>query len=130
MALTYLLAQAIGLYCLVIGISMLTRKSAWASFISTVSRDQTAMFTIGMVALPFGILMVLSHEYWSDGILALLVTLFGWVVALKSGMAMFMTPQQAAKLVKMSRINEWWLGYACIVIILGAYLLLAGFGSA
>lgn len=130
MALTFFLSQAIGLFCLLIGISMLARKQAWASFIRAMSRDQSAMFTIGIVALPFGILMVLSHEEWSSGIFPLLVTIFGWLVFLKSAMIMIISPDQVARLVKLSRIDKWWRAYACIVLIIGAYLLLAGYGSA
>ncbi len=130
MALTYFLAQVIGLYLLIVGLTMLFWKKRWMNVLHEFcqSQGETLRYMLGIVALPFGLLLVLVHNYWNMGVLALVVTLFGWIILLKSILVLFVfSPEQMGRLVKVFWIEQWWYVYVVIMLIIGAYLTHAGF---
>jgi len=118
-----------GLYVLIAGLSMLFWKERWWRVINDLCRPegQTLGYVLGLVALPFGILLVLSHNYWNEGTLALVVTIFGWIILVKSIFVFVVSPVQMGRLVKMIKMESWWYVYVVIVLIIGAYLAYAGF---
>ena len=108
---------------------MLFWKERWWRVINDLCRPegQTLGYVLGLVALPFGILLVLSHNYWNEGTLALVVTIFGWIILVKSIFVFVVSPVQMGRLVKMIKMESWWYVYVVIVLIIGAYLAYAGF---
>lgn len=129
MPLTYLLAQIMGLYVLLVGCSMLFWKERWWHVIDELCRPegQTLGYVLGMVALPVGLLLVLLHNYWNAGLLALVVTIFGWIILFKSILVFAVSPEQMGRLVKTVKMEQWWYVYVVIVFIIGAYLTYSGF---
>ncbi len=118
-----------GLYVLLVGISMLFWKERWWHVIRELCRreGQTLASVLGMVAMPVGLLLVISHNYWNVGLLALVVTIFGWVILLKSTFVLVVSPEQMGKLVKTIRMEDWWYMYVVVVLIIGVYLTYSGF---
>ncbi len=129
MPLTYFLAQIMGLYVLLVGLSMLFGKQRWWHVINELCepRSHTLGYVIGMLALPVGLLLVLLHNYWNSGLLALVVTIFGWIILLKSIFVFVASPKQMGSMVKTIKMEQWWYVYVCVVLIIGAYLASAGF---
>src|ERR1700690_2426356 len=131
MPLTFFLAQVMGLYVVIIGLSMLFCKERWWSVINDLCKPagQTLGYVIGMLALPVGLLLVLSHNYWNSGPLALVVTIFGWIILVKSIFVFVVSPEQMGRLVKMIKMESWWYVYVVIVLVIGAYLTYSGFAG-
>ena len=129
MPLTYFLAQIIGLYVLIVGLTMLLWKARWWRVINDLCRPegQTLGYVIGLLALPVGLLLVLSHNYWNSGTLALVVTILGWVMLIKSIFVFVISPEQMGRMVKMIRMEQWWYVYVVMVLVIGAYLTYSGF---
>lgn len=126
---TIFLAQIIGLYVLIVGLTMLFFKKRWLQFIddTTKPHSQTLNYVLAIVALPIGLLLVLLNNIWDAGLLPLVVTLFGWLILLKSIMVFVFSPEQLGGLVKTIKMKNWWYVYVVIVLIIGAYLTYAGF---
>ena len=120
-----------GLYVVIIGLSMLFCKERWWSVINDLCKPagQTLGYVIGMLALPVGLLLVLSHNYWNSGPLALVVTIFGWIILVKSIFVFVVSPEQMGRLVKMIKMESWWYVYVVIVLVIGAYLTYSGFAG-
>lgn len=118
-----------GLYVLLVGLTMLFWKGRWWHVIDELCRPegQTLGYVIGMLALPVGLLLVLLHNYWNMGLLALAVTIFGWIILLKSVFVFVVSPEQMGRLVKTIKMESWWYVYVVVVLIIGAYLTYAGF---
>lgn len=128
MALTYFLAQVIGLYVLIIGITMLLWKERWQMVINHLcsAEGQVLDYVIGMIALPVGLLLVLSYNYWDAGLLPLVITIVGWIILLKSVLVFVASSQQLGKIVRNVMIKRWWFGYVIVVLVVGAYLAYSG----
>lgn len=129
MPLTYFLAQVIGLYVLIVALTMLFWKKRWMRVIDELCRpeSQVLLYLIGMIALPIGLLLVIVHTYWTMGLLAFGVTLTGWLIVLKSILLLVLPPEQMGRLVKVLRLKSGWYIYVVIILILAAYMAHGGF---
>jgi hypothetical protein len=68
---TLFLSRLIGLYCILIALSMITRKQTTLESVTTLLHDPSMMFVLGAITLIAGLAMVLMHNIWSGGALVL-----------------------------------------------------------
>lgn len=126
MALTYFLAQLIGVYFLLIGLLMLVRKNTFLQVVYEFYDHPVSLFLAGWMAMFFGLLLVLSYNYWNAGTLELIITLTGWAALLK-GLALLFIPSVTSRWVRSMNLERFSSLYAVIVLVLGTYLAHAGF---
>ena len=93
---TLFLSRLIGLYCILVALSMITHKQATLDSVTAVLRDPSMMFVLGAIMLVAGLAMVLAHNIWSGGALAVIVTLVGWMTLIKSLFFLFLPPELEA----------------------------------
>jgi hypothetical protein len=90
---TLFLSRLIGLYCTLVALSMITRRQATLESVTAILHDPSMMFVLGAITLVAGLAMVLAHNIWSGGALAVIVTLFGWMTLIKSLSFLFLSPE-------------------------------------
>jgi len=100
------LAQAFGLYFVLVGLAMILRWDIVKGWMNDLAGNKTVVFGAGIFALMLGIPLILTHNVWSGG-WPVLITILVWITFIK-GVVNTFAPE--------------------IFIILGAYLLLIGFG--
>lgn len=130
MDISIFLAQIIGIYFLVVGISAITKPKEWQHVVKhLVEHEHTALAYIAAIfAFILGLILVLIHNVWGGDVTTTIVTIIGWLILIK-GVTYFLLP---------SRI---WVGWAqkfnnikvyriigVVYIIVGAYLTYNGFG--
>jgi len=125
-SLTLFLAQLIGLFCILMGLLILFRKDVYIAIIDGYYRDPESVFLPGLIASFLGLMVVLSHNYWGLGVLALIVTLVGWISLLK-GVWLIFFPTSVVRTIDAFKLKEWSWAYGIIVLIIGAYLTYTGF---
>ncbi len=81
-----------GLYCIFIALSMVTHTQAIVETVKALLYDPRMMFVLGVITLGAGPAMVLSHNIWSGGALAVVVTLVGWSTLIKGLFFLFLPP--------------------------------------
>lgn len=120
--LTLRLAEAIGLYMIVIGIGGLVAPQRWRQMMGDLERSPGLVMALGFPVFAVGTALVLIHSIWTDP-LAIIVSLIGYV-ALVKGALLLATP---APLI---RIGRWAVNstpvWAAISILLGILLFFAG----
>jgi len=126
MGLTYFLAQLIGLYLLFVGLLMLLRKKMFLEVINEFYSGSTSLFLAGWIAMLLGLLLVLNHNYWNAGILALVITITGWAALLK-GAALLFIPKTIVRWARSVNLEKFFYLYAIIILVVSAYLIHAGF---
>jgi hypothetical protein len=127
---TLFLSRLIGLYCILIALSMITRKQATLQSVTAVLRDPAMIFVVGAITLIAGLAMVLAHNIWSGGALAVIVTLVGWVTLIKSLSFLFLPPEAEAEFfLQWLHYQELFYLYGAISLGLGMYLTYRGFRS-
>jgi vacuolar-type H+-ATPase subunit I/STV1 len=83
---------------------------------------------LGIITLAAGLAMVLAHNIWSRGALAVVVTLVGWLMLLKGLFFLFLPPEVEAECF-MRCLRHPHLIYVCMApsLIIGIYLTYGGF---
>lgn len=80
---TIFLAQAIGLYLLIMSVVMLSRANYYQEIMSHLKDGSPTVVVTATLGLIFGIIIVLTHNLWTQES-EVLVTLFGWFLLIKS----------------------------------------------
>jgi hypothetical protein len=109
---------------------MVTRKQATLESVRAVLRDPSMMFVLGAIMLVAGLAMVLAHNIWSGVVLAVIVTLVGWITLIKSLFFLFLPPEMEAGLfLGQLHYRQLFYMYTAISLVLGVYLTYGGFKS-
>ena len=117
---TIFLSRLLGLYALVISISMLLHKSAMIATAAELAVAPPILFIAGMFTLLAGLAMVLTHNIWSGGALSLVVTLLGWALLIRGIVMVFISPGGAASVYEAMRFPELYYVYVAIPFVLGS----------
>jgi len=125
---TLFLSRLIGLYCILIALSMITRKQATLESVTAVLRDPSMIFVLGAITLIAGLAMVLMHNIWSGGALVVIVTLVGWMTLIKSLSFLFLpTDVNAEFFLRQLHYQTLFYLYGTFLLVLGIYLTYGGF---
>ena len=127
---TLFLSKLIGLYCIVAALCMMTRRQVTLDTVTALFQNPSMMLILGVITLAAGLAMVLAHNIWSGGALAVVVTLVGWITLVKSLLFLFLPPEMAAGLyLRQLHYQQLFYLYGAISLVLGIYLTYEGFTS-
>lgn len=127
---TIFLSRLVGLYCILAALSMMIRKETIVETVTMLLHNSPLMFIVGILTLAGGLAMVLAHNLWSGGAMAVVVTLVGWLTLVKGLLFLFLPPEVEAEFF-LSKLHyeQLFYVYAAISLVLGAYLTYGGFAS-
>jgi vacuolar-type H+-ATPase subunit I/STV1 len=109
---------------------MIIHKHATLESVTAVLRDPSMMFVLGAIMLVAGLAMVIAHNVWSGGALAVIVTLVGWMTLIKSLFFLYLPPElEAGVFLRHLHYRELFYVYGAISLTLGGYLTYGGFKS-
>ena len=126
---TVFLGRLLGLYLIAIAVAMLTSRRRALATLDEMARSGPWMLFSGMVATAAGLAIVLGHNVWTGGALAVVVTVFGWAALLKGVSLLLVPPEQmvaAYKGLGLERFFYVWIG---AVLVLGLLITLDAFAS-
>ncbi len=127
---TLFLSRLNGLYCILVALSMITRRQATLESVTALLHDPSMMFILGVITLAAGLAMVLGHNIWSGAALVVIVTLVGWITLIKGLLFLFLPPEMEAGLfLGQLHYQELFYLYGAISLVLGIYLTYGGFKS-
>ncbi|MGA8436700.1 MAG: hypothetical protein WB762_08640 [Candidatus Sulfotelmatobacter sp.] len=127
---TLFLSRLIGLYCILVALSMITRRQATVETVTTLLQNPSMMFILGVITLAGGLALVLAHNIWSGGALVVVVTLVGWATLIKGLSFLFFSSQEEAEFIlRQLHYQQFFYMYAAISLVLGIYLTYGGFKS-
>jgi len=127
---TLFLSRLIGLYCILIALSMMTRRQATVETVTALLQNPSMMLVVGIITLAAGLAVVLAHNIWSGGALVVVVTLVGWITLIKSLYFLFLPPEmEAGFFLGQLHYRQLFYLYTAISLVLGVYLTYGGFKS-
>ena len=127
--LTTFLSRLIGLFCILICVSMVAHKQATVETVTTLVHNPPLLLIVGVIGLIAGLAIVLGHSIWSGGVLPVIVTLVGWLILIKGLLFLFLPPYAAVALFERLHYDQLFFAYAAISFIIGVYLTYAGFST-
>jgi vacuolar-type H+-ATPase subunit I/STV1 len=127
---TFFLSRLFGLYYILAALSMVIHKQTTVETVTALLHNSPVMFLLGIITLVAGLAMVLAHNIWSGGALAVIVTLIGWITLIKGLLFLFLPPEMDAGFF-LSRLHyeQFFYLYAGVSFVLGVYLTYGGFTS-
>jgi putative exporter of polyketide antibiotics len=127
---TLFLSRLIGLYCILVGLSMMTHSRATVETVTALLQNPSMTLILGVITLAAGLAMVLAHNIWSGGTLVVVVTLVGWMALVKSLFFLFLPPEMETRLfLQQLHYQQLFYLYGAISLALGVYLTYGGFKS-
>ena len=125
---TVFLSRLIGLYCILIAMSMMFHKQSVVEAVTAILHDSPLVLLLGVLTLVAGLAMVLTHNVWSAGPGALLVTVVGWITLMKGLLFLSLPPEREADLfLAKLHYGEYFYLFMAISLIMGLYLTYEGF---
>ena len=127
---TLFLSRLIGLYCILVALSMMSRRQATVEAVTALLQNPSLMFIVGVITLAAGLAMVLAHNIWSGGALVVVVTVVGWMTLTKSLLFLFLPPEvEAGLFLGQLHYQQLFYLYGAFSLVLGLYLTYRGFLS-
>jgi hypothetical protein len=124
---TIFLSRLLGLWMLLLGATMLIRGSDFAYTIELLTKDLPLMFVAGMTALAVGLAIIIAHNVWSGNAAAILVTVIGWLSALKGVVILVVPAEGFVNFVEHVNVGAITTTYTAIFLIIGVYLTYVGY---
>ena len=125
---TVFLARLLGLYCIIMAAAMLPRAEAFAVVVHAFMADAPLVLIAGVFTLFGGLAIVLLHNYWSGGALAVIITLLGWLTLIKA-VVLLVFPSARLMALYGGVSSAHILISGSLTLLLGIYLTVAGFRS-
>ena len=119
------LAQAWGIYLVVVGVAVLANQKRLKKMSTKLLKDDGLMFFGGALSLMLGIVLVLFHTVWEMS-WAGLITLLGWLTLFK-GLMWLVFPDAARHMAKNMMHANWYMVSGLLSLVLGLYLGYVGF---
>jgi hypothetical protein len=127
--LTVFLGKLIGLYCIIVALALMAHKQSTVESVKALIRNPPLLLFLEVIALIAGLAMVLGHNIWSGGALAVVVTLIGWLVTMRGAVLLVLSEDVKLKLFEALRYEELFFVYMGVTLILGIYLTFAAFSA-
>ena len=89
------LAKLIGPFALALGIGVLVNRANMRTVLDEFIRNRALMFIAGVITMPAGLAIVLTHNVWVAS-WPVLITVIGWLTAI-AGALRLAAPHQAIK---------------------------------
>jgi hypothetical protein len=127
--LTAFLSRLIGLFAILVAVSLVTHKQASVATLTGLVHNPPLLLIFGMVWLIAGLAMVIGHNIWSGGALPVVVTLLGWLILIRGLILLFLSPAAAVGLFAGVHFEQLFYLYVAVSLVFGIYLSYGGFRS-
>jgi hypothetical protein len=128
MSTSIFLARLIGPVMALVGVSLLVNEAAFRKMAQEFLRTPALIFFSGMILMPAGLAVVLSHNVWVMD-WPVIITLLGWAAVISGAIRVF-APERATKAGKNFLTRKIFTTVAAAIwVVVGAVLCYFGFRS-
>ena len=124
---TKFLAKLMGLWMLLTVLSLAVSGRASLHILNALFTEPGLMFIAGVFTMLFGLAVILTHNRWKDGPLALAVTLLGWLAEVKGVLLASLPPALVIEAFATLNFSKFLAVYLGIALVIGGLLTYAGF---
>lgn len=126
MDISLFLAKVMGLYFVIISLSVLINKNRMLSIITGIIQNPSLQFMMGLNILIIGIILILSHNVWVAS-WQIIITIISWLILFK-GILNITFPSLAQSMTK-PFLHSQVMPYISVLInfLLGLFLCYYGF---
>ncbi len=126
MELTAYLSQVLGLFLIIVGLSIMLRKRYYVPVVGEFIEDRFMRMVMGIAELLAGLFLVLAHNDWST-LAAGIITAIGWVLVIEGAAYLLVSDRTMAWVIRTFNVRTWYVVGGILSVLLGLYLALTGF---
>ncbi|TRZ47736.1 hypothetical protein D4Q80_04865 [bacterium] len=120
------LAKFLGPYCIIVAAGALFNLKTYQKVMEDFFKNSALIYLGGIIALLFGLLIVLFHNVWVASY-AVIITILGWLGIIK-GTWLIILPNTVAKITESYQKNVVLLVVHLVIILaLGVFLTVIGY---
>ena len=123
---TTFLAQLIGLFFMTAGLAMTLRRKMMMSIFRDFFRTRALSYLLGVLLLLTGLLIMLQHNLW-QGLTQILISGLGWYLFIESVVYLFRSEGRMKKALEWLENKKLYYFISFAYLLLGGYLVYAGF---
>ena len=127
--LTIFLGKLIGLYCIILALAMMRHKQSAVATMNALIRNPPLVLFVEMLGLAAGLAMVPVTISGRGGALPVVVTLVGWLMAIRRAVLLALPQDAIIKLFEVLRYEKLFYVYMGATLILGLFMTYAGFSA-
>ena len=127
--LTIFLGKLIGLYCIIVALAMMAHKQSAIAALNALIRNPPLLLLAEVLGLATGLAIVLGHNIWPGGALPVVITLLGWLIAIRGAVLLALPHDATIKFFEALRYEERFYVYMGVTLVLGLFLTFAGFSA-
>lgn len=126
-AITLFWGRLFGLFCTIVGLTMLLRRADTVSAANRIVADPGQTMLAGVIALVWGLAVILSHDIWFGSFLVIGVTLLGWIAAIKGTILLALPAATLQRGFSRLRYDRLYPLLAVITLAIGVLFIFASF---
>lgn len=126
---TVFLGRLLGCYLIAISLATLVSRRRTLATLDEMARSGPWMLFSGMAATAAGLAVVLAHNVWTGGALAIAVTLVGWMALLKGLALLLVPPSTLASAYKAAGYERYFCAWMGAVLVIGLGMALDAFAG-
>jgi hypothetical protein len=125
--LTKYFARLIGLWVVLTVLGIAANRQASFDALNAFFSDPALMWITGIFTVLVGLVIVVAHNYWTGGVLPVLVTLYGWVALIKGLLFVWLPSSAQTEFYRALHFEKFYGVYFVVALALGGYLVYGGF---
>jgi len=123
------LGKIVGIYMLVVGISLLARQKMWSEVLHEFTKSRFLMAAVGFGELLLGLIVITLHNVWVQD-WEVIITIVGWVMAIEGTAYMFLPTRMLRDKIRQFDRRSWYVVTGVLSVLIGVYLVYVSFGLA
>lgn len=124
--LTLFLAKFLGLFCLILGLSMFFRRELTVQAFEEVFKNRALPYILGIAEVLGGLLIVLNHNIWA-GTVESVISALGWLMLIEGVSYLLVSNRFLRKIAGALKGREVYYLIAVSYLAIGVYLVYMGF---
>ncbi len=122
---TLVLARILGGYMLIMGAGLLVHRRMGGELLDRLRDDFALTFTMGLMALLIGLVIVSIHNIWA-GPLAILITVIGWLAVAEGAAIILLRRRYITMISPLAHGGVAGLIWGAVCVLVGLCLFWAG----
>lgn len=127
MSTTIFIAQFMGIFMLGAGLSMIFQREMVKGIFDDVFGNRGITYVLGMFEFVGALLLVLSHNVWSGGILPVVVTILSWVLLFEGGFYLSASKETIGKFRLMLKKDSIYTSLSIVYLLISIYFIYSAF---
>lgn len=127
MTFSLIFGKVIGIYLIIVAISMLARQGSWMKIVKQVRKNESFPRLIALFELLVGLFIVVAHNMWVAS-WEVAITIVGWLMLIEGAAYLLLPHSVIEKKIQFFNKPGWYTIVGIVSLVVGLYLVGVTYG--